>query len=160
MCCMRLQQLARVLTLPDEGSSVQGRFTGIFATHQHDLLDARLGLLSRLPRTAPARMLTTRSPAQPSLSLDSGAPLADEGEAGAERRPLFKVVEGASRESLAFEVAAAQVRLNALAPTFLWTRDQAISLLLCLGLSMVAAHLMRCLPLALARIPRAQCQRQ
>jgi hypothetical protein len=98
---------------------MQSNYSGIFATHQHSLFDARLGLLPALPRCSPFRMLTP-----PLLPLchdpHSEAPVQGDSHhaqpsAGGERhevarRTTFKVEEGFSDNSLAFQVAREQVR--------------------------------------------------
>ena len=76
--------------------AVQGNFTGIFATHQHSLFDVRLGLLPLLQHCRSHRMLAS------SVTDASGSRECLE--------PLFRVAEGVSCESMAFQVAQQQVR--------------------------------------------------
>lgn len=103
--------------------AMQMTFTGVFATHQHDLLLPELRLFpspaslsSTLQRTVWWRMCSrTVSPAQaqaPAASALSAQAQAYIDAVGcAAVVPTYKVSEGADTTSLAFQVAIEQARL-------------------------------------------------
>jgi hypothetical protein len=121
---------------------VQSNYCGIFATHQHDIIDPRVGLLTQLKHCNTYRMSVVPWPPPPQqqqepfhapAGLASTSKIDDKANEGAAQlvagvsnsssssrhgkdsqsstlQPTFQVQEGASTESMAFQVAVDQVR--------------------------------------------------
>lgn len=92
---------AHAPTVKRRQGSMQGNSSGIFATHQHALFAPALGLLPQLRRCKLAHM--------PPPEEADGTPAA----------AAFMLRAGESRDSLAFSVAASQVRSSRLSPMLL-----------------------------------------
>jgi hypothetical protein len=128
--------------------SVQSNYCGIFATHQHDIIDPRVGLLTQLkhcntyrmsvvpwppPPPPPPQQQQQQQPFPAPAGLASTSKIDDKANEGAAQlfaglsnsssssrhgkdsesstlQPTFQVQEGASTESMAFQVAIDQVR--------------------------------------------------
>ena len=80
---------------------VQHNYNGVFATHQHELFDARLGLHEALQHTRNKCMGTAHSA---TVNAVTGR---------AECFPTFQLQDGVCTKSLALEVALEEVRLAA-----------------------------------------------
>lgn len=112
---------------------MQSDIVGIFATHQHDLLDARLGLQQQLQRSFCCHMHVVPS-APPAAFAEAAAaaaasaggrqevvPQAAEAAEVTWLQPTFRVVPGSSCDSLAFQVAFEEVRRPPRSCLPLWT---------------------------------------
>jgi hypothetical protein len=77
---------------------LQSNVVGIFATHQHDLVDPRLRFLEELQRVYCCYMETQHTTAE---QLESELP---------RFKPTFKVLGGTSCDSFALQVAWDEVR--------------------------------------------------
>lgn len=93
-------------------AGVQSDVVGIFATHQHDLVDDRLQFLDEVQRVYCSRMEVLPENAQQCLgSMPQEKAERTDNQAGNIPRfePTFKVLPGTSCESLALQVALEQV---------------------------------------------------
>jgi hypothetical protein len=127
---------------------MQSNYCGVFATHQHDIIDPRVGLLTSMKNCSIFRMAVVPcsrpSPASASAGFESAAEEAEdvqngvaqaaeedavaesswssrevEGEECFRLQPTFELEVGTSTESMAFQVALDQVCSNAEAPELL-----------------------------------------
>lgn len=91
---------------------VQSDVVGIFATHQHDLVDDRLQFLEQTQRVYCCCMEVQRENVPPSLgAAQQGGPVDTLAQDLPWFRPTFRVLPGSSCESLALQVALKEVLL-------------------------------------------------